>query len=158
MRGSMPRAVLGPAAARLSMTFASVEAHRDFWRAHPAMGAIWGPGVEAYVDYDLTGVAPELRSSCREEAMRVDGAEVADQGAAAATLSRVTAPISFLRAERGLDDGGPLYREDAVARWLGTTPVVRSVTIPDTNHYSLLMGGLGAERVVEVVREVLASG
>ena len=90
--------------------------------------------------------------------MRVDGAEVVDQGAAAATLSRVTAPISFLRAERGLDDGGPLYRYDAVARWLGTTPVVRSVTIPDSNHYLVLMGGPGARRVVEVVRQALASG
>ena len=93
-------AVLGPAAARLAMTFQSQQAYRDFWRAHPALGPIWGPTIEAYVDYDLVGEPPEMHSSCREAAMRIDGAEVADQASATAALRHVAAPIAFLRAER----------------------------------------------------------
>lgn len=144
-------AVLGPAAARLAMTFPSVEAHRDFWREHPAIGPIWGPAVQAYVDYDLVGEPPELRSSCREEAMRTDGAEVADPAAVIAALRQVTAPITFLRAERGLLDGPPFYPDEAVARWADGGPAFRSRTVPDTNHYSLVLGDGGAAVVADAV-------
>ncbi len=144
-------AVLGPAAARLAMTFPSREAYREFWRAHPAMGPIWGPSVQAYVDYDLVGESPHLRSSCREEAMRVDGAEVADHAATAAALLGVTAPIRFLRAERGLLDGEPFYSEETVARWLRAKPTVEACTVADTNHYSLVLGAPGAQAVADAV-------
>ena len=150
-------AVLGPAAARLAMTFPSREAYRDFWRAHPAIGPIWGPSVEAYVDYDLVGEPPELRSSCVEEAMRFDGAEVVDHAAATAALRRVTAPIAFLRAERGLLDGPPFYPEDAVARWLHGSPVVEARTVSDTNHYSLVLGAQGAAAVALAVADALGA-
>lgn len=146
-------AMLGPAAARLSMTFPSREAYRDFWRAHPAMGPMWGPTVEAYVDYDLVGETPELRSSCREEAMRTDGAQVADHAAAAAALRQVAVPITFLRAERGMLDGPPaLYAEEAVTRWRGGAPAVEARTVPDTNHYSIVLGAAGASAVADAVR------
>jgi pimeloyl-ACP methyl ester carboxylesterase len=148
-------AVLGPAAARLAMTFPSVEAHRDFWRDHPAIGPIWGPAVEAYVDYDLVGEPPNLRSSCREDAMRTDGAEVADQAAVTAALRQVTVPITFLRAERGLLDGPPFYPDEAVARWSDGRPVVRARTVADTNHYSLVLGDGGAAAVAEAVTKSL---
>ena len=148
-------AMLGPAAARLAMTFSSRESYRDFWRAHPAVGPIWGPAVQAYVDYDLVGEPPELRSSCREEAMRIDGAGVVDHATTAAALRRVTAPITFLRAERGLLDGPPFYPEDAVARWLQGSPVVQARTVSDTNHYSLLLGAQGAAAVAHAVVDAL---
>ena len=154
--GSIEEA-LGPAAARLAMTFPSREAYHDFWRAHPAIGPIWGPAVQAYVDYDLVGEPPELRSSCREEAMRDDGAEIADHAGVSATLRGVTAPITFLRAERGLLDGPPFYPEDAVARWLHGSPVVEARTVPDTNHYSLLLGADGAVAVAAAVSDALGA-
>jgi lipase len=149
-------AVLGPAAARLAMTFPNREAYRDFWRAHPAIGPIWGPTVAAYVDYDLVGEPPELHSSCREESMRVDGAEVADHASVAAALHQVTAPIVFLRAERGLlNQPAPFYTEDSVARWTHGSPSVEARTIPDTNHYSLLLGPQGAAAVARAVTDAV---
>jgi hypothetical protein len=150
-------AVLGPAAARLAMTFPSRQAYREFWRAHPAIGPIWGPAVQAYVDYDLVGEPPELRSSCREEAMRSDGAQVADHATATAALRRVTVPTAFLRAERGMLDGPPLYPEDAVARWLHGSPAVEARTVPDTNHYSLLLGAHGAAAVAHAIADALGA-
>lgn len=144
--------VLGPAAQRLAMTFASRAAYRDFWRAHPAIGPIWGPSVEAYVDYDLDGEPPQLRPSCREQAMRTDGAEILDHAATAADLRRAGVPIVFLRAERGLLDAEPFYLEDRVTRWSQRTPAVRARTVPDTNHYSLLLSDRGAVAVAHAVR------
>ncbi|MDQ3105215.1 MAG: alpha/beta hydrolase, partial [Actinomycetota bacterium] len=145
-------AVLGPAAERLAMTFASRAAYRDFWRAHPAIGPIWGPSVEAYVDYDLDGEPPQLRPSCREQAMRTDGAEILDHAATAADLQGVGVPILFLRAERGLLDAEPFYLEDRVTRWSQETPAVLARTVPDTNHYSLLLGSRGAAAVAHALR------
>ncbi len=152
-------AVVGPAAARLGMTFPTQQAYRDFWRAHPAMGPIWGPSVEAYVDYDLVGEPPELRSSCRAEAMRVDGAEVADHTTTAAALLEVVAPIAFLRAERGfLDEPVPFYAEDVVDRWLHGSPPVDACTVADTNHYSVLLGAYGATAVARSIQTTEATG
>jgi len=149
-------AVLGPAAARLAMTFPTPESYRDFWRQHPAVGPIWGPAVQAYVDYDLVGEPPELRPSCREPAMRTDGAEIADHATTTAALGRVTAPITFLRAERGLLDGDPFYPEDTVARWSDGGAVVTARTVPDTNHYSLVLGAPGARAVADAITSVVS--
>jgi pimeloyl-ACP methyl ester carboxylesterase len=149
-------AALGPAAARLSMTFPSREAHHEFWRAHPAIGPIWGPTVQAYVDYDLVGEPPELHSSCREEAMRADAAEVADHARAAAMLERVTAPMTFLRAERGLLNGEPFYSPDLVDVWTAAGRLVEARTVAGTNHYSLVMAPDGAATVARAVTDALA--
>src|SRR5436190_19637494 len=69
--------VLGPALARLEMTFADRDAYHAFWRAHPAMDepGAWNDDTEAWLDYDLTGTEPELRSSVSLEAVRFDGTE-----------------------------------------------------------------------------------
>jgi len=42
-------AAIGPAAQRLTMTFAGPEEYLDFWRPHPALAEAWGPEVEAYL-------------------------------------------------------------------------------------------------------------
>lgn len=146
-------AVVGPAAARLGMTFPTQQAYRDFWRSHPAIGPIWGQSVEAYVDYDLVGEPPGLRSSCRAEAMRVDGAEVADHASTTAALAEVMAPITFLRAERGfLDEPVPFYAMGVVDRWLRSSPPIEAFTVANTNHYSVLLGALGATAVARSIR------
>src|SRR5206468_4996938 len=47
-------AVLGPSLGRLRMTFPSIEAYRDFWRAHPAFAPFaFSADIADYVDYDL---------------------------------------------------------------------------------------------------------
>lgn len=75
-------AVLGPALARLSMTFDSVEAYRDFWRAHPAFAApdAWTDDVLAYFDYDLGPALDDgsVRWRVSEETVRADGRALLD--------------------------------------------------------------------------------
>ena len=70
--------VLGPALARLEMTFADRAAYHAFWREHPALAepGAWTADTEAWLDHDLIGTEPELRSSASLEAVRFDGREL----------------------------------------------------------------------------------
>ena len=56
---------LGPALARLKLTFASREAYHEWWREHPAFATaeVADADLAAYADHDLIGSAPELHSS-----------------------------------------------------------------------------------------------
>jgi len=56
------------------MTFPSRLAYIEFWRSHPALRDEWAPWIEEFSQHDLAGTEPELRSSCRLDAVRFDGA------------------------------------------------------------------------------------
>ncbi|MGV9284028.1 alpha/beta fold hydrolase [Streptomyces sp. NPDC003730] len=140
-------AVIGPAMRRLSMTFPDRPAYREFWQRHPAFAGAWSPWVDAYIQRDLVGEEPELRSSCRLDAVRVDGTgqlggEVAD------AVHRLPRPAALLWAERGLmDEPQGLYDEQRLAAaGVDRTPL-RPLPVPGTNHYTIVVGDAGA-RVV----------
>ncbi|MDG9703012.1 alpha/beta fold hydrolase [Streptomyces sp. DH37] len=150
-------AVIGPAMRRLSMTFPDREAYRAFFRGHPALGPHWNEDVQAYVDRDLVGEEPELRSSCVPEAVRADGADVlADPEtlAAARTAASAGVPVTLLWAERGmLDEPRGLYDEDRLAAaGLGAGVTVRRV--PGVNHYSILFAP-GATAAIRAALETV---
>ncbi|HET6214641.1 MAG TPA: alpha/beta fold hydrolase [Micromonosporaceae bacterium] len=140
-------AAVGPAYARLSMTFPSREAYRQMWREHPSF-AEWNAAVDAYVDYDLVGSEPELRPACRLEAALCDARDLYRH--AGSTPVPVPAPAVFLRAERGmLDERTPFYAPGYATMWL---PGVEESTVEDVNHYSILLGAAGAAAVVAAVQ------
>lgn len=150
-------AVLGPAAERLQATFPTREAYLDFWRPHPALAGAWGPYVEAYLDYDLVGEAPELRPSCLVEALLGDSESelVADDIPVA--LEHLRHPTILLRAPRGILDGDPLYTEAWLDQWAAKVPgELRWTTVPDVNHYTLGLAPHGARAVADTVRAELA--
>lgn len=104
-------AVIGPAMDRLSMTFPDRAAYRSFWRAHPAFADAWSDEVDAYVQRDLTGEEPALRSSCRIEAVRADGIGLFGEEVLAA-VRELPVPATLLWARRGLmDEEQGLYDE-----------------------------------------------
>lgn len=136
--------LLGPAIQRLSMTFESREAYLDFWRPHPALSECWSPDVEAYLDYDLTGEPPALRSKVSEAAVRADGADtIANVGQLHDALRGVRCPVHLLRATRNLVNGEPgLLPDEAVEPWRGV--LTTDDVVEDTNHYSIAFGERGA--------------
>jgi pimeloyl-ACP methyl ester carboxylesterase len=147
--------VLGPALARLRMTFESQEAYRDFWRAHPAFAGpgMWSADAENYVDYDLTGEPGQLRSRVSEEAVRADGADLLDVEAVRSAFVALTCPTVVVRAPRGLlDEPNPLLSEAAVAEAKAALPHLVDVVVPDTNHYQLLLGDREAKAVADQLR------
>ncbi|MFH8341802.1 alpha/beta fold hydrolase [Streptomyces sp. AM6-12] len=142
-------AVLGPAMARLSMTFEDRAAYRAFWQRHPGFAAAWSPWVDAYIQRDLVGVEPELRSSCAIEAVRADGIDQLG-GEVAEAIHRLPLPARLLWAERGLmDEPQGLYDDDRLAAAELDPGRVKARRVPGTNHYTILVGDTGARIVAD---------
>jgi pimeloyl-ACP methyl ester carboxylesterase len=149
--------VLGPAGDRLSMTFASVDDYRDFWRRHPAFADHWSPTVEGYVDYDLLGSAPNLRPSGVLASVETDASELFGPDWYLEAMQAVDAPAVFLRAPRGLlDEPRALYapgRADVEPRLRG----MQVVEVDDVNHYTIVLARDGARAVAAEVRRTMQS-
>ena len=143
--------VLGPAVARLQQTFASEEAYLDFWRVHPALQEDWSADIEAYLRYDLTGQAPELRSRVSEAAVRADGAEnLTSPELIPSSLRAIACPVVMLRATRGLlNQVPPLYPDEVVAPWRAVIADFTDEVVDDTNHYTIAFGERGAKTIAE---------
>lgn len=151
------RLTLGPAAERLSRTFASVEEYRAFWRQHPAF-ADWTPELQAYVDYDLVDDGAGLHPATSYEAMAADSRDlVTPDSAAAVALRELSVDATFLRAERGMfDDIGGLFPADWAAAQVADQPRVRLVDVPGVNHYTITLSSVGAGAVADAVRQAVA--
>jgi pimeloyl-ACP methyl ester carboxylesterase len=145
-------AVIGPAMQRLSMTFASREAYLDFFRAHPALSADFGPAVEEYVLRDLVGEPPSLRSSCALEAIRADATDTLLTPATVEAVRRLTRPVRLMWARRGLlDEPRGLYDEQRLAEAGIDGDRVAVQRVDDVNHYTILVGAHGAGLVAEAI-------
>lgn len=146
------QAVIGPAAERLAMRFASIQEHREFWQRHPSFTATWGPDLASYVDYDLVGEPQELRSAAVYEAVRDDSTDLHSGTAYAEALAALSHPSVFLRAERGmLDQPGGLYPREALEALDLPPDTPRVCEVGDVNHYTIIMSDDGARAVAEHV-------
>ena len=154
----LPEALIGSAARRLALRFASIENYRDFWRGHPAFAGHWTPTVEQYVDYDLQGTAPDLTPSAVVEAVAADAVQLAGDEGYAANLASIRVPLHFIRAPRNLSNELPgLYPEQTVAEWGARLPHLGIHEIDGVNHYTIVMAEQGIREVLAIVRPVIAS-
>jgi pimeloyl-ACP methyl ester carboxylesterase len=150
--------LLAPQVARLRMTFPTREAYYDYWRALPTFAPEeWGPWVEAYLDYDLGGTAPDLRPRPSEPAVRFDFADMADRAAAEARLRAVRVPVLVVRAEHGIAAGQPPVLPDAVMEGIRScVPGVEEHLVEGTTHYTVALADPGASRVADFVVDFTA--
>ncbi|MDX6646448.1 MAG: hypothetical protein QOK40_2175 [Miltoncostaeaceae bacterium] len=157
------QAVVGPAIARLAMTFESAEEYVALWRAHPAFAHAWNDDVEAYARYDMAGGPGAVRCVVSEAAVRKDSVDLLRDGTTRTSVDRVRAPLTLLRAERGLLNGDePLVPDAAVEEFAAAHPGARIEDVPGVNHYTLVLGaGHGPLRVAaaisSAIREVVAA-
>jgi pimeloyl-ACP methyl ester carboxylesterase len=152
-------AVVGPAVSRLSMTFASREAYHDFWRPHPAFArpGAWNDDVVAYLDYDLEGEPPQLRSRVSAAAVQADGIELLTDETTAHAVTRVQCAIEIVRVERGLlDEPSPLVPLATIDELVRVPHTV--TTVPDLNHYTLVFDPRGAAAVAAAIDRASARG
>jgi pimeloyl-ACP methyl ester carboxylesterase len=152
-------AILGPALARLSMTFDSRAAYHEFWQAHPALGGPdkWTDDVTDYVDYDLDPAAEVIRSRVNGEAVRADGRDLLDGDAAATTLAALKCPTTLLWAPRGLmDEDRPLLPGPVIEAARAALPQLLVAEVPDTNHYLILLRERDARAVGAAIRAAVA--
>ncbi|MGZ2360653.1 alpha/beta fold hydrolase [Streptomyces sp. 372A] len=151
-------AVIGPAMDRLSMTFPDRAAYRAFWQAHPAFAGAWSEEVDAYIQRDLTGEEPELRSSCRIEVIRTDGVGLFDEEVLSA-VRKLPADATLLWAARGLmDEEQGLYDEGRLAAAGLDGTRVEPVAVKDVNHYTVLTGDRGAREVADRLATLARTG
>lgn len=150
-----PQAALGPALDRLSMTFPSREAYHEFWRAHPGIGPFFNDAIIGYLDHDLVPAGSQYRASAVPEAVLTAMAEIGS--ADGSELGRVTVPAVLLRSPRGMFDETPgLYDDTQVATWRERLPALEFRDVPDTNHYTILLGS-GVAAVADAVRTMITS-
>jgi pimeloyl-ACP methyl ester carboxylesterase len=148
------QAVIGPAMERLGMTFASVEAYRAFWKAHPAFTVDWSEGVEAAVDYDLVARPPELRSGVSLDAVRADATDTLADERARVAIEHVACPIELLWAERGMLDQVPgLYTDETVAPHRARLAArFTDRRVDGVNHYTIALSERGAKEIAAAAR------
>jgi pimeloyl-ACP methyl ester carboxylesterase len=143
---------LGPALQRLHRTFPSREAYHRFWQAHPAFRESWSEAIADYVDYDLVGSSPELRSSVSSQAVRQDARDQFQDPDTVDLLGRFSGPARLLAVSRGLLDQPPgLYPEEELARWRSRLPSLTIDEVPQLNHYTIMLHPSGAVRVAASV-------
>jgi lipase len=132
--------VLGPALARLDMTFESRESYREFWKAQAAFANGWNAGLNEYVDYDLRGTEPYMHASTNKEAVVEDAKDEFVNELIENTLRNLPKRVLMLRSVRGLqNEEGPLYPEALLKETLLNYPMIDMLTVPDCNHYELLL-------------------
>jgi pimeloyl-ACP methyl ester carboxylesterase len=152
-RQALLEAGLGPALARLKLSFDSLEAYLEWWRRHPSFsgGQIDDEVIAAFAGHDLVGEAPAFRSGVSEAAVRADAEDAFDIGRAADGL---TVAATLLTAPRGLmNEPRPFQPPELTEPWAHEAPEQRRViTVPDVNHYTLLMGRAGAATVADAIR------
>jgi lipase len=143
---------LGPALERLQRTFPSRDAYRRFWQAHPALQAAWSEAVADYVDYDLVGDPPELRSSVSSAAVRQDARDLYQDPDTADVLGGFSGPARLLAVSRGLLDQPPgLYPAEQLVRWRSRLPSLIIDEVPQLNHYTIMLHPSGAAQVAAAV-------
>ena len=149
-------ATLGPATARLAMTFETRAAYQDFWRAHPAFSGGIDEAMGAYVDYDLVEVPGGFASSVRIDAVRDDVASQLDPLVLTPALERLRVPATLLRAPRGLmDQPEALYPPHVVREWDQRLPLLSVVEVDDVNHYTIVFEPRAAALVASWLRDPL---
>ncbi|GIG61649.1 alpha/beta hydrolase [Longispora fulva] len=140
---------VGPAIARLTETYADIDAYVDFFRAHPALGGDWTEDMAAYVRYDAVGGPGAVRSRTSGDAVRADGRDlIVDAASFGDDLERVTVPTLLLHAPRGMLGQEPgFHPQPLVDHWVGRAPALSAELVRDTNHYTILMADRAAAMV-----------
>ncbi|GAB3578803.1 alpha/beta hydrolase [Calidifontibacter terrae] len=156
-------AVVGPAMARLSMTFADEAAYLDFWADHPAVGPLLaGDHAAAVRDYLLYDLIPApgggLRSSCQEAVVRADGRDIMVDSAIGESVSVLAAhevPMTLVWAARDLMARTPGLYGKARLDALGLPASLRQISV-DTDHYAMVFEPEPVQVIVDAIVAHLA--
>lgn len=144
--------VLGPALARLAMSFASQEAYIDYWRAHPAFESGISTEMVNYIKHDLVGNAPELKPSTNPQCVTEDSVDLWSSDLINQALVNLDRKVLMLRAVRGLqNEPTGLYPEALLADLSKRYPKVEIITVANTNHYDILMSDYGANEIAKLI-------
>ncbi len=150
------RAVLGPALARLEMTFPTIDDYIAFWRAHPAFAGdeIDDDVLLAFAAHDWV----DQRSSVSGEAVTDVSRHMLTDEAAATIGDRIEQPAVIVRAPLGLlADDNPLIPRDRADAWVAAAPGRRElVEVSGANHYSITFGRRHSAPVSDAIQRYVS--
>lgn len=150
-------AAVGPAIARLSMTFESMDAYFDFWKVHPSFADDWNEVAEEYFRYDVGGEPPAIRPRGNEPAIRADGRDLMVTHADGSIIRSLTQPIEFLRVDRGIMNDPPGFMPLEICEpVVSATGNLEMTSSSRFNHYTMLLTEEGAFLVNEILERLLA--
>jgi pimeloyl-ACP methyl ester carboxylesterase len=149
--------VVEQSAARLRMTFSSVDEYVGLWHEHPALLGEWNDDIEAYARYEVSGPSGHVGCIVSEEAVVADCTDLVLDGTTAGAAELVRAPMHLVRAPRGLfDDDDPLLPQPLVDAFSARHPDARIEDVDGVNHYTLILGsGPGPARTARVIRRAM---
>ncbi len=144
---------IGPSLARLGQVYPSLDVYLEQRKQTPLHE--WNPLWEAYYRYDAEThpdgtVTSRVPRAAIEEEFQVDSnlnIEV--------SLARIQAPTLLARAERGTlaPDRGFILAADEAERVQSIIPGCRLVTIPNTNHYTIIVSDVFAQEALAFMAE-----
>lgn len=144
-------ATVGPAIARLRMTFPSEQDYLAFFQQHPALTG-WTDDLTAYVRYDVAGEPGAIRSRVNADAVAADGRDLLVNAAGfGEDLSALTVPAHLLYAPRGMLGAEPgLLPVPLVDHWTQASALTAEL-VPDSNHYTILFDTQPAKQIAHAL-------
>lgn len=144
---------LGPAIERLNTIWPDRVSYLSMWTQHPA----FADGISVNLERTLLADLIELdgggwRTAVDADAVRADGRELFGDADVRALLERCAPGVPIVRAPLGLmGEPPPLLRDEVVAEYQQH----RWIDVPDTNHYTVLLGPIGAPVVAQALTDAL---
>ena len=140
--------ILGPALARLAMTFNSNQEYRDYWKPQPAFNRGWSPVLDEYVDYDLRAG----KASTNPQAVEEDSRDLFGDDLIERSLKNLANETLFIRAPRGLqNEEGGLYPLPILQLVLPNYPKLKLINLDDVNHYDMFLHEYGCEQIANAI-------
>jgi pimeloyl-ACP methyl ester carboxylesterase len=145
--------------ARLNVTFPSIEAYLDTWRAQAGIGPYWNSHVARTFAYELTGTPPALRCSLRADAFIADLATTyAPKSLAERAFTELAHRAILVRPARNMaDENRPQYSDAVTRAWLDRVDGLEDRPVENENHYTIMFVRSGAATVADLIRELLCS-
>ena len=144
--------VLGPAMARLAMTFENKDTYRNYWKPLPAFVKGWSTALDEYVDFDLRGTEPQMKPATNPVAVEEDSRDLVGDDLIARSLRGLTQQSLFIKAERGLqNEENGLYPVPVLDAVLPSYPQLKLEFLADCNHYDMFLEESGAEKVATLI-------
>lgn len=150
--------ILGSTAERLSKRWNDAEEYTEaFWRHHPAFEGQWSQALEEYIAYDLIPDGDKFRAATSYATTVDDTLDMNTGSDLPDALANLRHPTMFVSVPRGLQNQVPgLYPPEHLDRVLQQFPQIHHVHLDDLNHYTVVMGADGAERLGPLLRNEVA--
>lgn len=135
------QAIVGPALARLDMTFETEEAYFDQWKAHPAFQPYWDDAMRDPLGHELVASQGHFKIRANPEAITVSGRDFVLDPEANKAAASLDVPTHLIVVERGTLDQPPgLVPRTTAEEMSAANPHLRMEYLPGLNHYTLILG------------------